>query len=237
MSWGQLGREQEGEAVPPTSAFRWVAVAALCLAVALFSVAFVTAERRADSESQAPAAGPPASPAPPSASAPVPSDAAAAATKGATPTAADRVLFDFADGGTAGWQYGDWQEGPPGEVAPAPAPAGGVTIVSPAGRGWFGSTFLPPVDLEGARTLSYDVDGPRSDVIVALRVGPRDTWCETRGPATGPGARTVTVDLGRLLEGCDPKQLVTPEDLSDVRSVQIWFSEGAYTLSSVRVSG
>lgn len=241
MSWGQVGREREDEPSPPTSAFRWVAVGALCLAVVLFAVAFLVAQQRDAPRSRAVAATPtaPETSTPPPGT-PLSSEPSAAQTSPSTEdddgASADRALFDFSGGDTQGWQLGGWQEGAQGEVVPVPPPAEGVTIVSPGGNGWFRAPFAAPVDLSGAKTLSYDVDGGGTDVIVAMSVGSREAWCETEGAPAPPGAHTVTVELTSLLDGC-LGNVAQPRDLSDVRSLQVWFSEGTFTLSSVRVSG
>lgn len=242
MSWGQVGREREDEPSPPTSAFRWVAVGALFLAVVLFAVAFLVAQQRDAPRSRAVAATStaPGTSSPPPPGTPLPSEPSAPqtppSTEGDEGPSVDRELFDLSGGDTQGWQFGAWQEGAQGEVVPVPPPAEGVTIVSPGGNGWFRAPFAAPVDLSGAKTLSYDVDGGGTDVIVAMSIGPQGAWCETDGGRTPPGSYTVTVALSSLLDGC-LEEVAQPRDLSDVRSLQVWFSEGTFTLSSVRVSG
>lgn len=240
MSWGQVGRERDDEPAPPTSAFRWVTVGALCLAVVLFAVAFMATERRAapSRAAAAPAAASSVKPSPrtPRASEP-PSPRPSSATESGDGAPVERKLFDFSGGGTQGWEYGGWQkDGPQGEVVPDAPPTQGVRVVSPGGNGWFQAPFAVPADLTGATTLSYDVDGDATDVIVALSVGPQGAWCETKGARSPPGSRTVDVGLASLLDGCFDNAAV-PKDLSDVRSIQIWFSRGTFTLGPVWVSG
>ena len=218
--WGGVGRGHQEDVASPLRGFGWAAVGALCLAVVLSGVAFLTAEQRAAAPRGAPAV----------AEAPVQRVPPASVGGGGGP--AGRELFDLSAGATQGWGFGDWQPGSQGRVAPAVPPDRGLSVVSPGG--WFEAHFADPVDFGGARTLTYDVDGSGTDVLVALKVGPQETWCQASRAPVPAGPATVSVDLASL--GCDPKA-AQPADLSAVHAVEIWFSRGSFTLGSVRLGG
>jgi len=146
------------------------------------------------------------------------------------PTAA--ILLASFETDTEGWGSASWQTNA-GTVEQSAdyASHGSYSLkVITAEGGWFGVVYGTPVNLTGKTHLKFEIKTVAAGTSqnAAIQVGSNWDWCQSTWGWINPGT-TTTVDIDLLNLGC------TSPDLSQVRSIYIWFSGGGtFYLDNVR---
>ena len=146
------------------------------------------------------------------------------------PTAA--ILLASFETDTEGWGSASWQTNA-GTVEQSAdyASHGSYSLkVITAEGGWFGVVYGTPVNLTGKTHLKFEIKtlAAGTSQNAAIQVGSNWDWCQSSWGWINPGT-TTTVDIDLLNLGC------TSPDLSQVRSIYIWFSGGGtFYLDNVR---
>lgn len=220
----------------PMRGFGWGTTIGVCLAVVLFAGALLVAARHhsggSSGSSLAGEKTPPGSSATgtaaPSSTASTSSSASSSADSTDVSVALpNQLLFTFR-AGTEGWTPGNWQKHPGAVSATKQFGTDGTSSLHVVSNGaWFRGPLDVPVDMSAAHYLSFDVHGNGTNVIVAIQVGPKQKWCEMRGPRAKAGTVRVSVDLSHA--PC------TRSEQQDVRAVDIWLDAGTDDLDAVRL--
>jgi mannan endo-1,4-beta-mannosidase len=146
------------------------------------------------------------------------------------PTAA--ILIASFENGTEGWASANWQTNA-GTVEQSAdyASEGNYSLkVTTADGCWFGVTFGSPLNLTGKTHIKFEVKtlGVGTSQNAAIQVGANWDWCQGTWGWINPDT-TATTDIDLLNLGCNSP------DLSQVRTLYIWFSGGGtFYLDNVR---
>lgn len=146
------------------------------------------------------------------------------------PTAA--ILIASFETGTEGWAPASWQAnaGTVEQRAEYASDGSYSLKVTTADGGWFGVTFSTPLNLTGKTHLKFDVKtlAAGTSQNAAIQVGANWDWCQGTWGWINPDT-TATTDIDLLNLGCNSP------DLSQVRTLYIWFSGGGtFYLDNVR---
>lgn len=223
------GDLEDDTASNPMRGFGWGTTIGVCLAVVLFAGALLIAARHHSRASPGGSLAGEKSPVGSSSGhATTPSKSASASDSSPSSIALpNQLLFTFA-AGTEGWAPGNWQKHAGTVSVTKQFGTDGKTALHVVSYGaWFRGPLDEPVDMSGAHYLTFDLHGAGTNVIVAIQTGPKEKWCEMRGPPAKAGTVRVSVDLSHA--PC------SRTDQQDVRAVDIWLDTGTDDLDAVRL--